>query len=71
MNLMIHEVPETDAVQDKDAMSEILSRGLHMEFDRHDASGMIIGKADENRPRPIRLESMHGKKKILSKAKDR
>jgi len=64
MNLVIHGVPEVDAEHDIGAISEILGTGLHMNFDRHVASVMRIGKLYENRPRPIRpvIKSMDGKK---------
>ena len=55
MNLVKHGVPERDAEQDLDAIAEILQTGLHMNFERHVASVMRIGKLDENKPRPIRL----------------
>jgi len=72
LNLVIHGVPEVDAEHDIGAISDILGTGLHMEFDRHVASVMRIGKLDENRRRPIRLiiKSMDGKKQILPRAKD-
>ena len=43
-----------------------------MDFERHFAYAMRIGKLDENKPRPIRLviKSMDGKKQILSRAKE-
>ena len=55
MNLVIHGVPETDAEHDLDAIAEILQTGLHMDFERHVAFVMRIGKLDENKPRPIKL----------------
>jgi len=72
MNLIIHGVPEKDAEQDIDQVTEILGTGLHMDYDRHISSVMRIGKLDENKPRPIRIviKSMDGKKEILSRAKD-
>jgi hypothetical protein len=71
-NLVIHGVPETDAEQDTDAISEILGEGLHTDLERHVSSVMRIGKLDVNRPRPIRLviKSMDGTKQILARAKE-
>lgn len=72
MNLVIHGVPDVDAEQDIDQVANILGNGLHMDFDRHVATMMRIGKLDVNKPRPLRimLKSLDGKKEILSRAKD-
>ena len=72
MNLVFHGVPETDAEHDIDQVAEILSTGLHMDFDRHISSMYRIGKIDENKPRPLRIvvNSLDGKKEILSRAKE-
>ena len=71
IHLVFHGVPETDAEQDKDEISEFLDTRLHMDFDRHVASVMRLGKLDENRPWPIILviKCMDCKKPILARAK--
>lgn len=72
MNLVIHGVPETDAEQDIEQVAEILGMGLHMDFERHVASMVRIGKLEDNKARPLRIvvKSLDGKKEILSRAKD-
>ncbi len=72
MNLIFHGVPETDAEQDIEQVAEILSTGLHMDFDRHVSTVYRIGRMEENKPRPLRIlvKSLDGKKEILSRAKD-
>jgi hypothetical protein len=72
MNLVIHGVPETDAEQDIEQVAEILGTGLHMDFERHVATLVRIGKFEENKSRPLRMvvKSLDGKKEILSRAKE-
>jgi len=71
LNIVIHRVPDIDAEKDTDSVEEILTEGLHMDFERHIETLMRIGRLTEGKPRPLRilLKSIDRKKKILSRAK--
>jgi len=67
LNIAIHGVPDrpVDAEKNTDSVEEILSEGLHMDFDRHIENMMRIGKLTEGRPRPLKilLKSIDSKRK--------
>jgi hypothetical protein len=71
MNIVIHGVQESNTEKDIVTVTDILGKGLHMDFARHVDSVTRIGKFTEGKSRPLRLslKSLDSKKAILSRAK--
>jgi len=71
LNIVIHGVQDIDAEKDTDSVEEILTEGLHTDFERHIEKMMRIGRLTEGRPMPLRIlwKSIDSKKEILSRAK--
>lgn len=71
-NIIFHGVKESDDVaHDVDKVREILSKGLHIDCERHLGEMYRIGMKKDDKVRPIRLvvKTLEGKIEIIKRAK--